>query len=212
MPDAVPTERVPNSGKPAKKLSKTAIIGIGAGAVVLLYLFKKKKQKEEEETGPNSPYTSQSFIPVTGENVAGVGAGGSSGFGGETGSGALIESQKNYQELIASFLTQETESRRESEANNREFFKGLEESLRSQTGGGPPGEGQNGSGGGSGGGGSGPTPTKKPAPPPPSKAPVGYNKVKCGNGCEGHEYPHGKDGHSGKVTECQTKKGGKCSW
>ena len=204
MPDAVPTERVPNTGKPGKKISKTAIIGISAGALVLVYILKKKKEKEETGT-PGSEYTSQSFIPVTGENVAGVGAGGSGGFGGETGSGSLLESQKNYQELISSFLTQETESRRESEANNREFFKGLEESIRSQTGGGAPGEGQNGTGGGSGGGGNGATKTQPPKVASektqasscggkyPNKGPHGcyYSYKKGSKTC--HKYSDGKD-------------------
>ncbi len=185
MPDNVPTERVPSSNKPGKKIPKVAIIGIGVGALALLYFLKKKKEKEESSpTG--SEYTSQSFIPVTGENVAGVGAGGSGNFGGESNSSALLEAQKSYQEIVQSFLTSETESRREQEAGNREFLKEITESIRSQTGGGPPGEGQSGSGGGSGGGGSG-TKTAPPSPPVVSKE---KSQPSCG-GKYPNKGPHG---------------------
>lgn len=218
MPDAVPTERVPG-GKPKKKLSKTAIIGIGAGALVLLYIVKKKKETEEGTEG--NPYTSQAFIPVTGENVAGVGAGSSGNLSGESGTGGLLESQTKYQEFLTEFLGKDTEARERQESQEHEFLSKLIENTLAQTGGGPPGEGQNGSGGGSGGGGSGPTPVNPPSPPPPpsqptkppAPTPVQYKNITCGNGCPGHEYPHGKQGKGSKTVECMTKDSkGHCHW
>lgn len=59
-----------------KKLPKWAIpVGI-AGVLALVIVLRKKKGTSSSATEPGAQgLTNQSFIPVTGENVAGVGAG-----------------------------------------------------------------------------------------------------------------------------------------
>jgi hypothetical protein len=215
MPDPVPTtDTAP--GKP--KLSKGVIIALGAGGAILLYyLYKKKK---EGESGEGTPYTSQSFIPVTSENVAGVGAPGSAGgsIGGEgAGLEALIQANKENNEATQNYLRTGQEAQREqtkeiNEIKRAEIEHPAPAPVINITGGGPPAEGQKGSSGGSGGGG---TPNKTNPPPAstcPSAYPISngqggcYKNIKCGNGCEGHQYSN--------HTECQQgeAKHKNCHW
>jgi hypothetical protein len=207
---AEPAKTPKVKGPTGKKLPKWAI-PVGAAGVVLVVLVLKKKSSAtaSNATEPGTEgLSNQSFIPVTGENVAGVGASGAglSGVGGETG---------NNEALLAEIIKGDKEDRTTQEQQNKEFLGQLLANLG--TGGGapstpavsggvtvPPPETQ-------------PTPTPTPTPPPPIKAPppapVPMHVVRCGNGCEGHEYPKGKNGKGAKVTECQVKNSKKqCVW
>src|ERR1700746_1634532 len=161
MPDPVPT----TNSKPKKPLSKTTIILLMAGGAVAVYYIWKKKKEAAETT--SIPYSSQAFIPVTGENVAGAGATGSIGnSGGASGefTGVLEQAQKENSELIQGFLKQTQEERRESEGLRREEFKSYLETIKGLTGGGVP----VGTGPPSGGTPKGePTPTGPGGSPPP---------------------------------------------
>ncbi len=185
-----------------KKVPFTVIVLIGGAVVVGLVAFKKKSSgtagsSEEAELGR------QAFIPVTAENVGGVGAGGggmSSGNGAEL--GQLLTQQQANSEWLAEFL-------KEQQQENRTLYETLSKTL---SGGGAPtstnpvgvvnAPPQNGG-----------TPPAAPNPPPThSPAPVSPVNIKCGNGCAGHEYPHGKNGKGSRTVECQTKTNGKCHW
>jgi hypothetical protein len=218
----MPNDIVPTTDGPAqgKKLSKGVIIALVAGGGFLLYyLYKKKKEGEVSATGEGG-YTGQSFIPVTGENVAGVGAPGSGGgsIGGESaGFEALLQANKENNEATQNYLKSGQEAQKEiNRENNEARIKEAEikntSSTAAITGGGAPASGQASSGAGSGGGGSGATTTNKPsAPTCPSSYPINgpsgcYKNIKCGNGCEGHQYSN--------HTECQQgeAKHKNCHW
>jgi hypothetical protein len=198
-----------------KKLPKWAI-PVGAVAVVGIVLFLKKKQAPTEgnATEPGtSGLSNQSFIPVTGENVAGVGASG----------GGTVESGSNNTELLREIIKGDKESAVEQSKEQHLFFEQLIASLG--TGGGAP------STPAPAGGVAAPPPESQPAappavappapapaPPPPAPKPAGcpgsfplrgphgcYHDITCGNGCQGHRYQNG-------MTECQVKTGGKCHW
>lgn len=175
--------------KGIKKLPKWSYIAIGGG-VIILYLYYKKRKSENP---PESAYTAQSFIPVTGENVAGAGAGGGGisggGISGEN-NNALIQAQKENTEFLTNFLKSEAEGRRESEQHHKEEQKEL---ISAITGGGAPGAGQINTGAGSGGGGQGATVTTTPTPPQPVKnpsqgvpgCPAGFPKYNPARGAPG---------------------------
>jgi hypothetical protein len=197
-----------------KKLPMWVWIAGGGAVVVGVYIYKKKKEKEEEEPSKN-PYTAQSFIPVTAENVAGVGAPQVSGGG--------VANTENLQFLTQLFQSQR-ETQREEEAGNRAFtaelLKTVRETASSQipqvtvvTGGGAPASGPSAAGPPSGG-----TPKSTPAAPTcPSDFP-NYNPARgaapgacwrwsrtTSNGCKCHGYKSG-------ALECEHKSGGKCVW
>lgn len=206
----------PTQGKGQKPNKKTMLIVGGAALAILVFLYLHKKSSESAGTKATEPgsegLSNQSFIPVTGENVAGIGAGSGGGASGESGGG--------NSQVLTEFFTQEQQSTREymqsQQAENREARQGEREYLSSLfsnlgTGGGastekaPPGVVV--------------APPQGGATPPPGAAPkpsspsVPMNNVKCGNGCAGHEYPKGKNGKGAKVTECQVKNAKKqCVW
>jgi hypothetical protein len=224
MPDPTPTT---DTG--GKKLNKTGVILIVAGGAVIAYLIYKKKQ----ESAGSNPYTSQAFIPVTGENVAGAGApftgssGGSAGSSGEF-INALEQAQKENQENVTNFLRANQEAERENRRSERELISGIIDKL---TGGGAPSSGQIGTNGGTASPASGGTPESKPVPPSSTTASATaqkpqpssgshcpgshpyqgshgcYQNIRCGNGCAGHRYQNG-------TVECQRgeSKRGNCHW
>ena len=179
MPEPVPTTDGPK-GK-GKKLPTWTYIAIPGALIIVFLIYKNKKAKEEEGTGTANPYTAQSFVPVTAENVGGVGAagGGVSGGGNTEGLQFLSESQKTQNEFLKEFLGSQREAQREEAKGNKEFLEKFSENIKAQTGGGAPASGQVGTGGGAASPESGGT---KASPPPP---PVGN---KCGVGAHA-EFP-----------------------
>lgn len=198
-----------------KKLPKW-VIPAGAVTVVaiVLYLRKKSSSTEGNATEPGtSGLSNQSFIPVTGENVAGMGSGGGSG-------GGTVEGSSNNEEALRELIKGNQEANKESQQESRAFFEKALERLG--TGGGapsspaaqggvtaPPPESQPAQQQRT----PSPTPAPKPVPKPagcpsshPNSGPHGcFQNMTCGNGCAGHRYVNG-------TTECQTKTGGKCHW
>lgn len=205
MPEPTPTTTGP---KASKKLPTWAL---AAGAVVIVGgIFYIKSKRAKESTGEATPYTSQAFIPVTGENVAGVGAGfGSTGatVGNTETESALLHAYEEQSKNTLQFLTESRKSQEQEGIANREFLKTALENIRNTTGGGPPSEGQKSTGGGSGGGGEGAKPTNQPAPPhAAAKCPKAYSLWNPANGAPsphscyrpaagGHECPHSKKKH-----------------
>jgi len=201
-----------------KKLPKWALIAGGVGIVGVVYYVKKNKESTEgNATAPaDQGLTSQAFIPVTGENVGGVGAGGGGSVGGESGTSALLglvtEENKQNQEFQRE---QNTALREYLASSTAETQRNFQETLKGLTGGGAPSTGQStgasteqSSGAGTASPPSGGTPAAPPAPPAAPPAPPkqpAYHSVKCPNGCEGHYY-------SPSHIECQTKVKGKCTW
>lgn len=189
----------PNTGKPkvgGKKLPKWAIPA-GAVGVVLIVLMLKKKQAANagSATEPGAEgLSNQSFIPVTGENVAGVGASGIGGFGGG-------ESSSN-DTLFAELLKSNKEDQVAQNQANQEFLRSLVGNLG--TGGGAPAtsapEGTV----------AAPAPQTQPAAPPvaapkPAKAP--QPAAKCGVGAHA-DFPNGSPPDCWRVS--RTKSGGGC--
>lgn len=207
MPDAKPNV------KAGKKLPKWAL-PVGAVGVVaaVLYLRKKKSGEAAAEPSNTEQLNRQSFIPVTGENVAGVGASGGSG---SSGSG---EGSSNLME----FLKLQSEENKESRAQEQGFFR---EVISTLTGGGAPtSQAPAGVVQAPAQGGATPSPPapNPPAPNPPAPSPPKGNRcppshpyvgphgcfanVTCGNGCAGHRYTNG-------TTECQHRgSGNRCTW
>lgn len=150
--------------KAGKKLPTWAIIGIVVVAVGLVYLLRKKKSAEAPANATEAQgLSNQSFIPVTGENVAGIGAtgGGSSGGGGESNIASLFaEEQKTTQEYMREQRAESAEARK----SEREFFAELFRNLG--TGGGPPSNGNQKAPY------TPPQPEPPPPPPPPGPAPA----------------------------------------
>ena len=158
----------PTTDIKGKQLPKWGYIAIIGGAVVLFLYYRKKKSEE----GPANPYTAQSFIPVTGENVAGAGASGIAPSttipAPEEGKtlDALLKSEEQYNNAILAYLqtAQRTENPKTTTAELKELIE-LSKQL-APTGGGPSHEGQIGSGAGGGGSPSGGTPKTPVATPP----------------------------------------------
>lgn len=173
-----------------RKYAVPAVIVLG---IALALYLKKKKEVQPSSVNATEPGTqglsNQSFIPVTGENVAGVGA---------SGGGTSTENGNNTQ-LLTEIIRGEHESSLEQSKENHEFMQSILSQLR--TGGGAPTETapigvvaappQGGA-------------TPPPAPPPPGKPPAkappppSFTTIKCGNGCQGHRYSTGR-------TECQVR-------
>lgn len=213
------------------------------GAIVLIgggfYILKKKKEKEEEPKATEvNPYLAQSFIPVTANNVAGVGAV-SMGTGPSVGEGeALLNAQEENRKSIFEFLENKenrksTErlaaSERQGEREGLQFERDLrlQELTNNLTGGGAPVSNSN--------PGVIAVPPVVPtvAPPEPS-APPAQSPPAVGNGCP-PEFPlfnpaPGKGcyrisrtktgggcechGYKSGELECQTGsvKNGSCHW
>lgn len=207
-------------------------IGVAAAIVAVLMLRKKKTAAAGNATEPGTEgLSNQSFIPVTGSNVGGVGAGNY----GQTGENQNFlmeilkgnqqtqqESSKEFQEYIAS----QNLGNRESQEAERNFLRELLANLG--TGGGAP---TSGGGGGvvvtppQGGGTPPPAPTPPPpapppappAPPPsnpchnpafPNHGPHGcwrWSRTKTGAGCSCHGYENG-------FLECEHTVNGRCTW
>lgn len=207
MADGTPKPKAPSG----KKVPKWAIPVGGAVAVgLVILLLKKKGSGSENATEPGTEgLSNQSFIPVTGENVAGVGAGGGVG-GGETGSG-------NNDTVLAELIKGDNEKSEKQEERNNKFMESIIANLG--TGGGAPSTPAAGTV-------SAPAPETQPAaaaaapapaPAPPkaapAPAPVTMHVIRCGNGCEGHEYPKGHNGKGHREVDCQTKNSKKqCVW
>lgn len=135
-----------------KKIPKWAIpVGIVTVAGVAYYVYKKKKANEEQpKATEQNPYLAQSFIPVTAENVAGVGAVSNYPSTGGLEEGlALINAQTENRNKIFEFLEgrernkseqQITAGQRqgEKEALQFEWRKTLAEMTNNLTGGGAP--------------------------------------------------------------------------
>lgn len=203
-------------GKGPKANKKTMLIVGGAALAILVFLFLHKKSSESAGTKATEPGTeglsNQSFIPVTGENVAGIGAGSGGGASGESGSGStqvLSEFFTQEQQSTREYMQAQQQESKEARQNEKEWLSSVLANLG--TGGGSPtsngvpgvvtAPAQNGA-----------TPPVGTAPKPSSPA-VPMNNIKCGNGCAGHEYPKGKNGKGAKVTECQVKNAKKqCVW
>lgn len=132
----------------AKKPPKWAL---PVGIVILIggayYIYKKKHEGTQEKVTEQNPYLAQSFIPVTAENVTGVGAVRSAPSG-EEGT-ALLQAAQENQSKIFEFInnkedrrTQEkiTESERQGEKEGLQFERQLRlaELTQSLTGGGSP--------------------------------------------------------------------------
>jgi hypothetical protein len=198
------TKAPPKGGK--KKLPKWAYVAGAVGVVGVIYYVKRHKESTEGQATPvaDQGSTSQAFIPVTGENVAGAGGGGS--LGGESGNssallGLVSEENKQNQEYQKE---QSTALREYLQSATQESQKRYEEIAKGLTGGGAPSSGQAGSGAGTASPPSGGS-TSSPPPPPSGTKPPSFHSIKCPNGCEGHYY-------SPSHIECQTKVKGKCSW
>lgn len=208
------------------------------GVVVLIggayYVYKKKKQSEEEpKATEQNPYLAQSFIPVTAENVAGVGAvSATTGPNSEEGT-ALLNAAEENRKSIFEFLenkerrrTEESlaASQRQGEKEGLQFERQirLAELTNSLTGGGAPTAAA-----------AAPVGTVVATSSPGSVAPPTSNatsdnncppdyplfnpapgrgcyrisKTRTGGGCECHGYPNGQ-------LECQQGKAsnGSCHW
>jgi hypothetical protein len=193
------TPKAPKVKGVNKKYAVPAVIVLGIA--LALYLKKKKEVAPSEvsgtELGAGEGLSRQSFIPVTGENVAGVGA-----------SGSTESSTSSNTELLTEIIRGDRESNQEQNAQNQEFLKAITESLR--TGGGAPTETapvgvvtappQYGAT-------PPPSSPSSPAPKPPAKpSPPSFTVIKCGNGCQGHKYSSGK-------VECQVRNAKhQCVW
>lgn len=192
----------PNTGKPkvgGKKLPKWAIPA-GAVGVVLIVLMLKKKQAANSgnATEPGTEgLSNQSFIPVTGENVAGVGASGLSGVGGSEGGG-------NNTELLAEIIKGNKEDQVAQNAANQEFLRSLIGGMG--TGGGAPStaapEGAV----------AAPAPQTQPAAPPvaapkPAKAPT--PAARCGAGVHA-DFPNGTPPDCWRVSRTKSGNGCEC--
>lgn len=186
MPDKTP--KGPKVKGVNKKYAVPAVIIVG---IALALYLKKKKAVEPSSVSGTEPGTqglsNQSFIPVTGENVAGVGASG----------GGTTESSNNTQ-LLTEIIRGDRESTQEQNVQNQDFIKSIVEGLR--VGGGAPTEtapvgvvAAPPQGGATPPPSSPSSPAKPPAPSSPS-----YTVIKCGNGCQGHRYKSGK-------VECQVR-------
>jgi len=188
-----------------KKLPKWAIPAGAVGVVLIVLMLKKKRAASEASaTEPGTEgLSNQSFIPVTGENVAGVGAGLSGGgsAGGEGG---------NNTELLTEIIKGSKEESAANAQSNRELIAAL-----LGTGGGAPS-----SSGPQGTVQAGapetqpaapptpaPAPAPKKAPPPPDRCGAGshadfpngtppdcwrVSRTRSGGGCECHGHQNGK--------------------
>lgn len=194
--------------KATKKLPKWVFIGVGV-AVLALIIIERNRRKTTEATNATEPgsqgLTNQSFIPVVGENTPGAGA----SFGGSSGEqfGNISQLFSQEQEQTREYMREQKQESKEQRAEEHAWLKEIIGNLG--TGGGAPTGGT--------------PPGVTPAPPPPGATPgpgtppvitgsspqpktsgESFKTIKCGNGCEGHQYK--------THTECQVKTGGKCHW
>lgn len=188
----------PPKGKIGKKLPKWAIPAGAVGIVLAVLILKKKQAANAGATEPGTEgLSNQSFIPVTGENVAGVGAGLSSG-GGESG-GA------DNTAFLTEILKMNKEESAERAQREREYWEHQRESLG--TGGGAP------SSPAPEGGIAVPTPmTQPPSPaPPPPKAPGKPTPApaRCGQGSH-KDFPNGTPPDCWRVSRTKSGNGCEC--
>lgn len=201
----------------AKKLPKWAIPA-AVGVLLLIIFMRKKANNNATEKGAQG-LTNQSFIPVTGENIAGAGAPSPGGGAGESTSllaGLFQQSQeqnKAFQEYLRESQSEDRLARKEEGEAQRNFTTELFRQLG--TGGGAPSTGaaagstvvQTPSTQG------GPTPPAPPASPEcapgfPFRGPHGcwrWSRVKGADGCACAGYQSGR-------LDCQHKRGGVCTW
>lgn len=130
MADKPPTPKVKG------KLPKWAIpVGIAVALAAIIVLKKRKSTGKATEPGAEG-LTNQSFIPVTGENVAGMGT----PFGGSSGSsnneGLLTNFLKEQQQENTVRQGEERVANRESIEREQSFFQQIISNLG--TGGGAP--------------------------------------------------------------------------
>jgi hypothetical protein len=215
-----------------KKLPKWVIPVVAAGLLAVIVLRKKQSAGTKATEVGSEGLTNQSFIPVTGENVAGVGAA----------NYAAAEQSSNLQSIFTQEQqrTQEymKEQRQEQKETTEQFVRQGQEQREAErnwiqelistlrTGGGAPSTPA--------GGGSTPvpppptqTPTPPPAPPPytpppapappanpchnpafPNPGPHGcwrWSRTKTGSGCSCHGYENG-------VLECEHIANGRCTF
>lgn len=211
----------------SKKLPKWVIpVGIAAAILIVLVMRKKANQAGANATEPGAQgLTNQSFIPVTGENVPGVGA---AGYGGNSNvEGLLSRSLEQQQEQNKAFTEYLKESALQTQTNDREQMEAQQRFATEListlgTGGGAPMTGAP----------SGttvaPPPEEHwispPAPPAPPAAPsppasscppefpmsgphgcYRWSRTKSSDGCPCHGYQSG-------LLVCQHKHGGTCTW
>lgn len=207
----------PTSPKVKGKKIPPLAIGAAAIAAVGIVIYLRKKAASSTGTSSSEPGTeglsNQSFIPVTGENVGGVGASGGGGSSNTNGEGALlgevlktnIESEKEQNKEFQEFIANSDKENRESQAK---FYESVTANLG--TGGGsqaaPGAPGTVTAPPESHAAAPSPPPAVPPSQPaPPAKpAPPPYKIIKDGQGCECHQYSN--------HTECQVKTNGKCVW
>jgi hypothetical protein len=153
-----PPEGTPTVGPRVSKKTTVLVIGSVLAIGALIYLMRKKKQREEPTLGTEpGALTSQAFIPVTGENVAGIGAG-----GGGLSYGGQPPQESNT--ALLEYIKSNKEDTLKHEELERNFFAELINKLG--TGGGAPGSQST----------PAPSPSPTPAPPyappsPPTPAP-----------------------------------------
>ena len=179
-----------------KKLPKKTLIIGGVAVLGIGYLIYRRKRNAEQEPKATevNPYLAQSFIPVTANNVGGVGA--LSGVGSTESNTALFEAQKENQKTILEFLEgkdarklqreenaeRKAEGKAEREFSLAEFL--AEHNLNLTGGGAPVGNTNEGTV-------TAPAPiTPAPAPPPsPPPAPAPPNTNQGGAGSCPAEFP-----------------------
>jgi hypothetical protein len=124
--------KTPSGKKPPKWVIPTAVIGL----VALVYIMRRKKPATTgNATEPGTEgLSNQSFIPVTGENVAGMGTPFGSGTS-ETDS-FITNFLKEQQQEMGLRRTEEKQETREAKQTEREFYERLMSNLG--TGGGAP--------------------------------------------------------------------------
>lgn len=197
-----------------KKVPKKAVIPIAVGVLVLLALYLRSRKKATEgnatELGTQG-LSNQSFIPVTGENVAGAGAGNI---------GAVPSNEGSNNTALLELIKTERATQLEREKAEKEFLRDLITNLG--TGGGAPTTGgvtgviaTPPQGGATPATGPAPGPAPSPGPTPhgcppsfPNRGPHGcwrWSRTKTGQGCSCHGYQNG-------VLECEHKVNGRCTW
>lgn len=230
-PEYTPTSTETPKGKKLPPWAYVAVIG--GGVILLVWYKDKKKKEEESKgynSGSYIPVSAENVAGVAAPGLSGTIQGEEASFllnasekqnerVQEELRGERTRNNELVSELISDIRSQtgggapsEGQNTLSSELTNVEKIKELF-GTSSGTGAGSTSSGSasanNTSGNGSGGGGSGATKTASPASPTcPSSYPYSgshgcYKVIKCGNGCEGHEYSD-----TGHTTECQHKTSG----
>lgn len=111
------------------------------------YIYKKKQKSSQQKATEVNPYLAQSFIPVTAENVAGVGAL-SRATNPEEATALLATQEENFQAILGfienrernknEFALEKSTRQGEKEANRFSYDLALKELTNNLTGGGSP--------------------------------------------------------------------------